>query len=505
MAQGVIAQQRRAIWLSAALTAGFLVLLWSSLAAWTMQNRSETLNQLHGDLDRALAGVEGQLQRIEQVAELMLLAAAQWFAAHPDSDPYAEPGFADSIERLRKAGGHLLDLRLIKSDGALYQVPDLSGSRVSVADRDYFKAQSDPLTRGLFIGNALKSRVTGLWGIPISAPLPPNKAGFSVGLVVLEHRALEPLLKAQLLSAQASVSVYLPDGRLLARVPQNEKDLGQSFARGPVFQEGLPAARRGFLMARSSIDGVERIGAYAVATPSGLVVAVTDSEDSALVGWRRESLRAAAAGAVLSLLALIVLWRVILLLRAAESRAETLHELASVDTLTGRMTRRMVLVALSREFARATRSGAGLSVLALDIDHFKRVNDTYGHAAGDTVLRAFSHSISAGLRHHDSAGRLGGEEFLVLLPEANEAEAVLVAERMRAEIEELPIQVEGRPIPITTSVGIATLGAADTSPEQLLERADAALYEAKRSGRNRVASRGIGGQEDAKPALQKTG
>jgi diguanylate cyclase (GGDEF)-like protein len=157
------------------------------------------------------------------------------------------------------------------------------------------------------------------------------------------------------------------------------------------------------------------------------------------------------------------------------------------DPLTGLPNRRAFAEDLAREVARASRSGAPLAVVTLDVDRFKAVNDLHGHAAGDAVLRAVAARAAATIRAGDVLARLGGEEFGVLLPGAELARAAEAAERMRAALAASPVEAAGRALAVTASFGCAALAPGEAA-EALLARADARLYEAKRAGRNRVAS-----------------
>ncbi|MDR5897573.1 diguanylate cyclase [Halomonas vilamensis] len=167
---------------------------------------------------------------------------------------------------------------------------------------------------------------------------------------------------------------------------------------------------------------------------------------------------------------------------------EQLRNLAMHDPLTGLFNRRSFMEAMDSEYGRVKRRDHyHTSILMLDIDHFKHVNDTYGHAAGDDILKTFAHTIADNLRENDVFGRLGGEEFAILLPDTDQAGSDHVAEKVRAAIEAMRVQAAGVTIKITTSVGVAMLSANDNRPDGALARADAALYRAKESGRNRVA------------------
>ncbi|WP_143096351.1 diguanylate cyclase [Ectothiorhodospira mobilis] len=172
---------------------------------------------------------------------------------------------------------------------------------------------------------------------------------------------------------------------------------------------------------------------------------------------------------------------------------EELRALATTDYLTGLANRRHFLARVSEELARLSRhSDNEAAVLMLDLDHFKSVNDRYGHSAGDAVLRHFAGLLREGLRRIDLPGRVGGEEFAVLLPDAGIQDAQKMAERLRARLAQHPVAVEGACIPVTVSIGITRLRPEDPSPDEALQRADTALYRAKSSGRDcvRVFERG---------------
>jgi diguanylate cyclase (GGDEF)-like protein len=166
---------------------------------------------------------------------------------------------------------------------------------------------------------------------------------------------------------------------------------------------------------------------------------------------------------------------------------ETLLDLSTKDPLTGLANRGSALAELQNRFGLSLRYDRPLSVVVGDLDHFKRVNDTYGHGAGDFVLHAFAERLMATLREADLAGRIGGEEFLMILPETDLAGARPFAERLRKAIAATPFLLPSGGLNLTCSLGIAERTAADLEAGQLLARADAALYRAKNGGRDRVS------------------
>lgn len=180
---------------------------------------------------------------------------------------------------------------------------------------------------------------------------------------------------------------------------------------------------------------------------------------------------------------------------ALKQTRDQLEALATTDPLTGALNRRAVSEAAQAELRRARRHGKPVAVLLLDVDHFKRVNDTHGHRVGDRVLQQVSAACRALLREIDSFGRWGGEEFIVLLPETGLEAALVVAERVRETVASVVVPADdGGAVAVTTSIGVASLGVGDESMEELLARADAALYQAKREGRNRVQAAAMGAE-----------
>ena len=182
----------------------------------------------------------------------------------------------------------------------------------------------------------------------------------------------------------------------------------------------------------------------------------------------------------------VILLSAVLVVAARKFRqARHLQNLASTDELTGLANRRALLSFAADAVARAHRDEAALAVLMIDIDHFKRVNDRHGHAVGDQVLRHASRVLAAGLRERDRLGRVGGEEFVAVLPGATLAQARQVAERMRSAIDAARLIGPTGEVRFTVSIGVAGARIAETA-DALLERADAALYLPKDRGRNTV-------------------
>jgi diguanylate cyclase (GGDEF)-like protein len=168
-----------------------------------------------------------------------------------------------------------------------------------------------------------------------------------------------------------------------------------------------------------------------------------------------------------------------LALTDAERRAQT-------DPLTGVLNRRSLVERLDAACARARTRGLPIALLFIDLDHFKEINDSFGHAAGDACLSAIIGPIQAELRQSDVIGRYGGEEFVVILSSADISAAHPIAERIRKRVADVRVDGFGKPIRLTCSIGVATSDTLGVWGEHLIAQADAAVYAAKRAGRNRV-------------------
>jgi two-component system, cell cycle response regulator len=162
---------------------------------------------------------------------------------------------------------------------------------------------------------------------------------------------------------------------------------------------------------------------------------------------------------------------------------------AAHDRMTGLWNRGAIIDLLHRETRRIVRIGEPLGVMMADVDHFKRINDSYGHQIGDAVLREVAHRLLESVRNYDYVGRYGGEEFLIILTACVPADLVATSERMRTYVSEKPVETEAGSIPVTISIGLATQHAAGSevaTGDELVRAADSALYVAKVNGRNRV-------------------
>jgi diguanylate cyclase (GGDEF)-like protein len=277
------------------------------------------------------------------------------------------------------------------------------------------------------------------------------------------------------------------------RAPDTPEIVGRDLSGGTAFQ-AISRTREGQYRRVSSLDGVSRLFRVSRIGDLPLVLNVGLGVDDIEAGWQW---RAAAIGGTTLILTSALLIGMLLLHReiaARQAKEAELARLVRLDGLTGLANRRAFDEALGREWSRCATAGTPISLLLIDVDRFKVLNDHYGHQTGDECLRVVATAIGATIRHSsDLVARYGGEEFAVLLPETDAAAAEIAAERLRAKIEDLCIPHEGCGVPnavVTVSIGIATAPPIHLKtlpgPESLVEASDRALYEAKRCGRNRV-------------------
>jgi diguanylate cyclase (GGDEF)-like protein/PAS domain S-box-containing protein len=290
-----------------------------------------------------------------------------------------------------------------------------------------------------------------------------------------ELRRERDLVASVIDAAQAVVLVIHGDGRIFRANPYAATIAGLGVGE----LTGLEASAVFFAPeARASAQDLLRIARSQAHGDAGVMPLVTAGGEQREFGWYHSRLPASGPqGALLLLVGRDMTER--------ERLFREVQRLSTTDPLTSLSNRRHFDAAAKLEIIRARRYGRPLSAVMLDLDHFKRVNDNFGHAVGDRVLVAVAGLCLGLARKSDLKARMGGEEFCLLLPETPAESARVLAERLRADIEALPFDDDGRSFGITASMGIAGYVPGDDL-ETLIGRADRALYQAKESGRNRV-------------------
>ncbi len=367
------------------------------------------------------------------------------------------------------------------------------------ADRKYFTVQRDNPNAGLFVSNPYYSRLRG--GSPsIALSRRISKADGSFGgiaMVAVQLAYFHDLFSGLALGRHGSMALIGSDGVMIMRQPYDPKIIGRDIHTASTFRQFLTAPEGSFTDT-STIDGTRRLYYFKHLKGLPLIVMVAEAERDIYAAWTR---RAWIIGSLMATLALafVALAAVLAAQLRRRMRAESeLALLARIDGLTGLNNRRTLGEILDREWRRARRNRSAFSLLFVDVDSFKAYNDYYGHQAGDDALAAVAKCIGENLRRPaDSAARYGGEEFLVVLPDTPQQGAVAIAETIRTAISNLGIEhVVSEYGHVTASIGAAVwTPETDGDVTELIRAADRALYDAKATGRNRVAA------GDARPAV----
>jgi diguanylate cyclase (GGDEF)-like protein len=380
-----------------------------------------------------------------------------------------------------------------------------SGS-LTARDRAYFQYHQTHLDRGVHLDRPIRGRASGDWVLPVSRRIEHADGSFAgVALATVPIAYFERYYNDFDLGKQGVVFLSLGDGTLITRRPFVPALVGTSIASGPVFTMLRELGDRGTGMRVSNVDGVERQYSYRKLATLPLVVSAALGKDDILKGWWTQTWRECAVVALLIAVLMFIgsrLFRQILIrdgmaleLRemhaALEASVTELDRLARTDSLTGLSNRRCLGERVDMELARASRQKGELALIMIDIDFFKRYNDTYGHVAGDACLRLVSAAIAGATRRPaDLAARYGGEEFSILLPDTGLDGGLAVARRICAAVVALQEPHRASEFGIVTiSAGVwACMPHSGTTASALFAQADAALYGAKTSGRNQAAA-----------------
>ncbi|NVZ19927.1 GGDEF domain-containing protein [Pseudomonas costantinii] len=358
------------------------------------------------------------------------------------------------------------------------------------ADRDYFQIHRTNPDIGLYISRPFMARCEcdDQWRIAFSRRISAQDGRFQ-GVAVASMRLsyFHQLFSSLNIGTNSTINLINHQGILLAQQPMLEPDMvDKDLSLRPNVARMLKE-RDGSFRGVSSVDRQERLYTFSSVGSLPLIVAVALSTDEVFAQWTRAALLISLAACVLCSGLLWLSWMLSKELRRRHRAEQVLSELAATDALTGLANRRTLDQRLLLEWERAQRSSEPLTLLMIDVDHFKAFNDRHGHQGGDEALRTVAQVIEDNIRRPaDLAARYGGEEFAVVLPHTDTKGAWVIAEQIRSSVEHLP-WVTGAERPITVSIGMSTWDKhSRTSLEVLLLSADQALYEAKHTGRNRI-------------------
>ena len=310
----------------------------------------------------------------------------------------------------------------------------------------------------------------------------PEGRLLGAAMAVIDLEYAQQWIAALAVDENDVLTIVDTNGILLARNPFQQQALGRHTFAPPGQLGFAEISDTASFIAKSPIDGRERIFGLSRLERVPFIAIVGLDKTRALAGWQRRAWQFGAGFLVLALCCVVALRAHLATVR----QAEAMRVLATTDALTGIANRRYLIDIGNQAFMAAHRDGKTLSVLMLDIDKFKSINDRWGHPTGDRVIQTVAQCITSALRPQDTGGRLGGEEFAVILPQTDTAQALSVAEQLRQAVQAAQVlhSDDASVVQFTTSIGVAVLMPGDGSFDALLQRADRALYRAKNNGRN---------------------
>lgn len=429
-----------------------------------------------------------QLKASMEEHEKMLLGIEREIRySHMDTEISLNKKIKSYLLGIKSTYQNLMDILILDATGSITQWTG-NGLPPTVTDRPYTSVHIANRDSGLFVGEPLISKVhKDQWFFAISLPVRANDGRLqNIIVAIVDIKHFQAQLQGIDLPPDSVLGVINKSGKVITRIPDHDRAVGMQVDQAAAIWKN--GGVEGIVDIRSPVDQVHLIVGYRLIDKYGFGTYSGIARETVLERFYFYLILTTCM--VLSIVVVLVVLtrRIFNDQQLMTDQQEQLFTLAHTDELTGVCNRRHFMALSEAEQNRARRYQHPVSYMMLDIDHFKVINDTYGHDCGDIALVSFAETLRSTCRNEDIISRYGGEEFLVMLPETSREKAMSLAERLRKTVEESTVTAGEASINFTVSIGVATtdLTVEELSPYAVVKQADEALYRAKRSGRNQV-------------------
>ncbi len=390
--------------------------------------------------------------------------------------------------KLQSNYSYLMDILIVNPKGEITQWTG-KNKPPSIADRPYVQFHLNNKSAKIHVSNPLISKVhKGEWFFSVSIPIykKSNELQY-IAVAIIDIKYFQEHFKKKAFIQNSSLILTTQSGSIITRNPEHNKFVGHQIDLPPEMKTNKQYGNFEFV---SPFDQINRIVGYYKIKEYGMIASIATPKSIILSQWYSNIIFSIIILLIIILTLCFSTFKIISYQSKMDRQRKQLYKMANTDELTGLLNRRRIYTIMQQEVGRAERYQRKLSFVMMDIDHFKNINDQYGHEVGDKALQHIANVLSTSCRDEDFPSRYGGEEFLIILPETDAEKAMQLAERLRKDLDASIFIHNAIKIHLTASFGVSTYIPEQhkSSAEVAMKLADNALYKAKNSGRNTVCT-----------------